>query len=66
VLQGASVSEGGASFPAAQSYVAVFGYVAGSALAGLVIAYALPKHRGPGHRPGVLEGAGLSGPASTP
>jgi MFS family permease len=66
LLQGTSVSEGGASFPAAQSYVAVFGYVAGSALAGLVIAYALPKQRGPDHRPRVLEGAGLSGPARTP
>ncbi|MFP3563065.1 MFS transporter [Paraburkholderia sp. SIMBA_030] len=65
LLQGASVSDGGASFPAAQSYIAVFGYVAGSALAGLVIAYALPKQRDPGHRPSVLEATGLSGPART-
>jgi MFS family permease len=63
LLQGASVSNGGASFPAAQSYVVVFGYVAGSALLGLFIAYALPKRRGPEHRPNVIEGAGLSGPA---
>ncbi|TDN59197.1 MFS transporter [Paraburkholderia sp. BL10I2N1] len=65
LLQGASVSEGGASFPAAQSYVAVFGYVAGSALVGLVVAYALPKQGNPGRRSRVTDGGGLSGPART-
>ena len=65
ILQGASVSEGGASFPADQSYVAVFGYVAASALTGWVIANALPRRHGPSHRLQVADGAGLSGPAST-
>jgi MFS family permease len=65
LLQGASVSDGGTSFPAAQSYETVFGYVAGSALAGLIVAYALPRHRAPDHRAGALEGAGLSGRART-
>ncbi|RKE39120.1 MFS transporter [Paraburkholderia sp. BL23I1N1] len=65
LLQGASVSDGGVSFPAAQSYETVFGFVAGSALAGLVVAYALPRHRVSDNRPRVLEGSGLSGEAST-
>lgn len=63
LLQGASVSNGVASFPAAQSYVVVFGYVSGSALLGLVIAYALPKQLGRSHRAGAIEEAGLSDPA---
>ncbi|PRX96874.1 MFS transporter [Paraburkholderia sp. BL25I1N1] len=63
LLQGASVNEGGATFPAAQSYVAVFGYVAGSALAGLAIAYVLPRRRGPGRQSRALDCGAVSGPA---
>jgi MFS family permease len=45
LLRGASAGQGSASFPADSGYVSVFAYIACSSIAGLLIAYTLPKRR---------------------
>jgi len=47
LLRSASAGHGGASFPAYNGYVSVFVYIACCSIAGLLIAYRLPKRRTP-------------------